>query len=66
MATRFGEKKDKTICVRLTEDQYYKLSQLAFLFDCSESEYIRILLDSIKLNLDGVGQNEDKETNSDD
>lgn len=64
--TNYGDKYEKTISVRLTEEQFIKLSQLAFLFDCSESQYIRTLLDSINLNMSEGDQNENVKTDSDD
>ena len=56
----FGDAYEKRLSVRLTEKQSEKLQKLAFLFGCSESAYIRILLDSINLFEDN--ENENKKT----
>lgn len=45
----YGDKYEKTISLRLTEKQYEKLKECAFLYDCSESQYIRMIIDSIRI-----------------
>lgn len=45
----YGDKYEKMISLRLSEKQYEKLQSCAFLFDCSESQYLRMLIDSIRI-----------------
>lgn len=44
-----GDKYEKMISLRLSESQLEKLQACAFLFDCSESQYLRMLIDSINI-----------------
>lgn len=55
----YGDKFEKRISLRLSDKQYDKLQKLAFLCDVSESQYIRMLLDSISLfNEDAENENQ--------
>lgn len=57
----YGDKFEKRISLRLSDKQFDKLQKLAFLCDVSESQYIRMLLDSINL-FGEVSDNEDEKT----